>query len=223
MARRRITSQAPRLERGTIVRAALRVLDREGLSNLTLRRVAGELNVQAPAIYWYFKDKTELIDYMAEAILEEKFADAGPRSSDQPWQEWLIENMKILREAMWSYKDGARIIAGAHLMPAKMLAKLFDISLQSLTSAGMSLATADMIIGVAVHFVFGRVIEEQSSPSPEAVKSFIESSSMEETFADYPTFVCSARENYSRSKISDEFEESLRIIIDGAMKYYDLS
>jgi len=218
MARRRITSKAPKLERKAIIRAALRVLDKEGFSNLTLRRVATELNVQAPAIYWYFKDKTELVDYMAETILEEKFVHATPRTSDQQWQEWLVESMKLLREAMWSYKDGARIIAGAHLMPAKMLAKLFDMSLQSLTSAGMSLATANIIMNTTIHFVFGRVIEEQSSPSPEMIKNF----RLEESFAEYPTFVRNARENYLSAEFGDEFEESLRIIIDGATHRYSL-
>lgn len=218
MARRRITSQAPRLERDAIVRAALTVLNREGLSNLTLRRVASELNVQAPAIYWYFKDKTQLIDYMAEAILAERFGDAEPRKPDEPWQEWLIKSMQEMREAMWSYKDGARVVAGAHLLPAKMLAKLFDLSLQSLTSAGISLSVADILIGVVVHFVFGRVIEEQSGPTPEMVQSF----RLEEMFSEYPLFVRSARENYPHTEFSDEFEESLRIIIDGAIKRYNL-
>jgi len=218
MARRRITSQAPRLERDVIVRAALVVLDREGLPNLTLRRVATELNVQAPAIYWYFKYKTELIDHMAEAILTEKFADVQPRPLDQPWQEWLIESMKELREAMWSHRDGARIVAGAHLLPARMLAKLFDVSLQSLTSSGISLSVADVIVGTTVHFVFGRVIEEQSGPTPEMVRSF----RLEEKFAEYPTFIRNARENYPNPQFGDEFEESLRIIIDGAIKRYDL-
>jgi TetR/AcrR family tetracycline transcriptional repressor len=219
MARRRVTQSAPKLQRETIVQAALVVLDREGLSNLTLRRVATELDVQAPAIYWYFKDKTELIDHMAEAILAENFADARPRDPDTPWEEWLIESMKELRTAMWSHKDGARIVAGAHLLPAKMLAKLFDISLQSLTSAGIPLGIADILIGTVVHFVFGRVIEEQAGPTPEMVQNF----RLEEMFEEYPLFIKSARENYPHPEFGDEFEESLRIIIDGAIQRYHLN
>jgi AcrR family transcriptional regulator len=53
------------LDRATVVRAALRLLDEVGLHGLSLRKVASELGVQAPALYWHFKNKQELLDEMA--------------------------------------------------------------------------------------------------------------------------------------------------------------
>jgi AcrR family transcriptional regulator len=36
-----------------------------GLDGLTLRAIARELDVQAPALSWHFKDKQALLDEMA--------------------------------------------------------------------------------------------------------------------------------------------------------------
>ncbi len=54
-----------------IVRAGLALLNEIGLEQLTLRRLAVELSIQAPTLYWHFKSKEELIDAMATLILAE--------------------------------------------------------------------------------------------------------------------------------------------------------
>ncbi|HUB93825.1 MAG TPA: TetR family transcriptional regulator, partial [Verrucomicrobiae bacterium] len=58
-----------------IIATALRLLDEEGIDSLSLRKLGSLLNMQAPALYWHFKNKTLLVDYMAEAILKEAFSD----------------------------------------------------------------------------------------------------------------------------------------------------
>ena len=56
------------LDRAQVVTAAIELLDEVGLDGLTLRRLAQELGVQAPALYWHFKDKQELLDQMMVTI-----------------------------------------------------------------------------------------------------------------------------------------------------------
>ena len=213
MARRFVSSETPALQQAAIIEAALRVLDSEGLVNVTLRRVASELNVQAPALYWHIKDKTTLIDYMAEAILQTQFKDLAPRTENESWQTWLIATMNKLRTAMLTYKDGGRVVTGAHLFPAVTLLNLFEISLESLISAGLDLPKAHSIVATTIHFVFGRVIEEQSGPSPEQLQHV----RLDELFAAYPLFL-RAQEQDDRLSYSEEFENSLRLIINGASK-----
>jgi AcrR family transcriptional regulator len=55
------TSRRP-LSRELIADAALRLIDREGLSALTMRRVGDELGVEAMAIYHHIPDKAALIE-----------------------------------------------------------------------------------------------------------------------------------------------------------------
>jgi AcrR family transcriptional regulator len=59
------------LDRETVVRTGLDVLNDVGLDALTLRKIASELNVQPPALYWHFKSKRDLIDEMATTVLRD--------------------------------------------------------------------------------------------------------------------------------------------------------
>lgn len=45
-----------------LIDATLRVLDRDGVDAVTLRAVAAELGVSAPAVYWHFEDKEALMN-----------------------------------------------------------------------------------------------------------------------------------------------------------------
>jgi TetR/AcrR family tetracycline transcriptional repressor len=155
-----------------IVEVALGLLSEDGITNLSLRDVAKRLDMQAPAIYWHFKSKEDLVDNMAEAILQKGFKDLKPRQDGEIWQDWLINHMKQLRQAMLAYADGAKIVAGAHLYPAMTLAKSFDTALLSLRSQGVQLTTARHLVTTATYYTFGFVIEEQASPSPEELTNF---------------------------------------------------
>ena len=57
------------LSRSRIVRAALRVVDDEGLGALTMRRLAAELDVAPMALYHHFPNKEALYDGIVEAVM----------------------------------------------------------------------------------------------------------------------------------------------------------
>src|SRR5262249_47588309 len=109
-----------------------------------------------------------------------------------------------------SHRDGARVVAGAHLYPAITLVHLFEVSMQSLMSAGIEMQHANLIITTTVHFVFGNVIEEQSSPSLEA----IEQMDFQALNEHYPLFTKSLELTLEAAKRGyDEFEDALRLIV----------
>ena len=98
-----------RLERQMVVCAALQLLNEVGLEGLTTRRLAEALGVQGPALYWHFKNKQELIDEMAMALLQNAY---GPLLPWQDWASWLTEGARRLRRALLAHRDGARLLAG---------------------------------------------------------------------------------------------------------------
>jgi TetR/AcrR family transcriptional regulator, tetracycline repressor protein len=154
-----------------IVAAALELLHTKTLDELSLRDIAKAVHMQAPALYWHFKNKATLIDFMAEAMLQREFSEMHVRAEGEPWDEWLLKQMKLLRKAMLAYPDGGRVVAGAHPYPAVTLGKIFEYLLESLHSAGMPLGMAGVAVSTVVRYAFGYVIEEQSSPSAEELKS----------------------------------------------------
>jgi AcrR family transcriptional regulator len=67
-----------RLSRERVLGAALALVDREGLSALSMRRVGTELDVEAMALYRYAHSKDELLDGLVEALFIELHEIAGP-------------------------------------------------------------------------------------------------------------------------------------------------
>ena len=53
-----------------VVGAAVDLLAEVGLEALTLRRLATELGVSAPTLYWHVRNKRKLLDHIAEALVE---------------------------------------------------------------------------------------------------------------------------------------------------------
>lgn len=197
-----------------IVAAALELLKRDGLNNLSLRKLAAELHMQAPALYWHFKNKEVLVDYMAEAILEKEFKDIEPRREEESWQDWLVKHMTRLRKAMLAYPDGARVVAGAHLYPAITLARSMECGLISLSSAGIDLQTARRIITAATTYTFGYVIEEQAAPTAEQMAEF----DVEAFLEPYPHMAASMQnEDWTQQSQDEEYLSGLRYIIRGSV------
>ena len=84
------------VNRQQIVAAALDLLDENGLAGLTLRQLASRLGIRAPTLYWHVRDKRELLDLVAAAILDEALAAWREPQPGQPWPDWLAAVIRSL-------------------------------------------------------------------------------------------------------------------------------
>ncbi|MFF7990886.1 TetR/AcrR family transcriptional regulator [Kitasatospora xanthocidica] len=107
------TEKRGRLSRPMVLDAAVALVDREGLTALTMRRLATELGVESMALYRYTPGKEALLDGLTEAYFTEvndrlRTSAAndprGPerrrperRSSDRRRPEWRLELRRIAR------------------------------------------------------------------------------------------------------------------------------
>jgi TetR/AcrR family transcriptional regulator, tetracycline repressor protein len=165
--------KSPHIEPEAVVRAGLEILDEEGLDNITLRKIASRLGVQAPALYWHFRDKSDIIDDMAQAILKEGgIEDLVAPSDNSAWAEWLTRTAHTLHKAMLSYREGGRIVAGASFRSKAML-NLKVTSTRVLHDAGFDLLHASLASETVIDYVWGYVIEEQAAPAPTELGSVL--------------------------------------------------
>lgn len=150
-----------RLDRIRVARAALGLLNEVGLEGLTLRAIAKELDVKAPALYWHFKDKQALLDEMATEMLRRMAADllAGEPAAD--WRESLAAAMRGLREHLLRYRDGAKVYSGTHFTDISYAGPM-EAHLRILTGAGFTPGAAARAWFTAYSYTIGYVIEEQS-------------------------------------------------------------
>ena len=74
-----------KLSRERVLAAALELVDREGLSALSMRRVGAELGVEAMALYRYAPSKDALLAGLVEALFIEREVDlAAPATAPAP-------------------------------------------------------------------------------------------------------------------------------------------
>jgi AcrR family transcriptional regulator len=154
------------LDRAIIVGQAFAILNEMGLEGLTLRRLATRLGVQAPAIYWHFKNKQDLLDEMATQVFSEALKEAPVYDATQTWAEWSLSYCIGLRGTLLRYREGAKMFSGTYLTDSTLYAPM-DANLRKLTTAGFSLHQAVVGMGVLYSYVVGFVIEEQAvQPTP---------------------------------------------------------
>jgi TetR/AcrR family tetracycline transcriptional repressor len=146
------------LDRQTVVRTGLRVLDDVGLDALTLRKIASELGVQPPALYWHFKSKQDLIDEMATTLLRDNLITIEP---DMAWGDFAAHYGHGLREMLLRYRDGAKMFAGTYLTDTSVYQQQ-EAALRLLTAAGFSLSDAAEALHTIYAYTVGFVIEEQA-------------------------------------------------------------
>ncbi|MFJ5534535.1 TetR/AcrR family transcriptional regulator [Streptomyces sp. NPDC093261] len=75
------------LDRDRITAAAVRLLDAEGLTRFSMRRLAAELNVTAMSVYWYVDTKDDLLELALDAVFGEMRLPAA--GSDRDWRDQL--------------------------------------------------------------------------------------------------------------------------------------
>jgi len=154
------------LDRAAILSHAFAILNEMGLEGLTLRRLAARLGVQAPAIYWHFKNKQALLDEMATQVFREALNEAPVFDAEQTWTDWAKSYCVGLRRILLRYREGAKMFSGTYLTDATLYAPM-DASLRKLTSAGFTLHQSVVGMGVLYSYVVGFVIEEQAvQPAP---------------------------------------------------------
>lgn len=151
------------LERETVARAALVLLNEVGLDGLTVRRLAEQLGVQNPALYWHFKNKQDVLDEMAKTMLADAFAGLEPPATHELWAEWLAEVAERFHLTLLTHRDGARIIAAADLTKSAVL-EIQELALSVLTAAGFELRAALMGMVAMFDYTLGAAFEEQSEP-----------------------------------------------------------
>jgi AcrR family transcriptional regulator len=145
------------LHKRDVVEAATAILDNYGIADLTMRRLARELNVSPGALYWHFANKQQLLGAIADRIL--KSVDDGPGG----WRDRVVSICGRLRDALLSHTDGAELVsasfaAGQSEAMAQILARLGAAAAE----AGVEAAHADLAARTVIYYVLGFTADEQS-------------------------------------------------------------
>ena len=161
------------LTRERLVEAALALVNEEGLEGLSMRALADRLDVKAASLYWHVRDRRELLDLLADSILDGVRA---PRSGTG-WRKNVLAGGSGVAKAVAAQKDAGRILLEAP--EALRRSDVFHGVVDQLRSAGLSPTEAtDVGLMVMTHAIAGQVPADEpiaasagSSPASIAIDS----------------------------------------------------
>jgi TetR/AcrR family tetracycline transcriptional repressor len=159
------------LSRDRVLRAALDLVDREGVNALTMRRLGRELGVEAMSLYGYVSNKEDLIEGVVEQVFRQMpLIRPGPGR----WQDRLRRHASAYRKVLLDHPNAVRLVAGRPLT-AEGTAAFVESALAEMRSIGLDLETADRVLAVIAAFTLGHVAEKvggQSRGGPDAHRPY---------------------------------------------------
>jgi AcrR family transcriptional regulator len=154
-----------------IVRAAIDILNREGLEKLSMRTLAADLGVKAPALYWHIKNKQDLIDQIAEKISAEMLVSCGLGDA----KKYLVALAHVYRQKLLEIRDGVAVFLISHpSTPARC--EIIKNSMISLLHIGVKEKYCFIAAGMFNNYVLSFVADELVyKAAPEGMPAFINS------------------------------------------------
>jgi AcrR family transcriptional regulator len=96
------------LTRERIVSTALKIVDRDGLAALSMRRLGAELDVDPMAVYYHVPNKDALLDAIVEAVMAE--IDLSSDDGSLPAEQRIVSAASAYRDAMLAHVNALPII-----------------------------------------------------------------------------------------------------------------
>lgn len=153
------------LDRETIVRTALDLLEEVGIDGLSTRRLAAELGIKSASLYWHFKDKNELLNEMSGMMFEECLPAPVPGNGapDFDWAEWLADGCRAIRNAALSRRDGAQVMARRRPRSTGTRVQ-FEDNVKTAVRAGFTDQEARLTMQALRRYAIGAALQEQATP-----------------------------------------------------------
>jgi TetR/AcrR family tetracycline transcriptional repressor len=154
------------LSRARLVAEALGLVQEEGLEALSMRGLADRLHVKAASLYWHVRDRRELLELLAESIL-----DGVPGPKGKGWREAVRSIAAGLQAVVVSRQDAGRILL--EVPEAIQKSDTFGRLNGQLEGAGLRPGEAEEVaLMVMVHVISHRAgVDEPAMPEPGTTAS----------------------------------------------------
>jgi TetR/AcrR family tetracycline transcriptional repressor len=129
------TKQREKLSRDRVIGAALRVMDKDGLEAVSMRRVAREVGVEAMSLYNHVQGKDDLLEGIRQRVFSEfVFPDLDP---DDPYENGR-RVAQSWRDLLKAHPNMLELLAEEHEPPSSLEAfQAMEVGLAVLSSMGV--------------------------------------------------------------------------------------
>jgi AcrR family transcriptional regulator len=210
---RRERPAKPALTREGIVAAALRIMAKDGLSKVTMRRVAATLDTGAASLYVYVRNTEDLHAQILDVLL-----DSVPRPTDGDWRERLTDLLSSYVRVLLDHHEIARMTMTTHPSGPNYLA-LVNTMLGLLSEGGVPDRESAWAVDLLLAFATATAVEHGTpEPSGTATADFaglaVESAVVNDDL--YPHIARLGAELLSGAG-EERFRWGLDVLINGAL------
>jgi len=149
-----------RLNRDKVVEAAIALADTAGIESLSMRKLGGELGVEAMSLYNHVSNKGDLTDGMIDGV----FAEIDLPTGGTDWQT-AMRRRAISVRAVLARHPWATGLMESRTTPGPATLRHHDAVLGILREAGFSIVLAAHASSVLDSYIYGFVLQERNLPS----------------------------------------------------------
>jgi len=160
---RRERPAKPALSRQAVVKAALDILQKEGLKRVTMRRIAAALDTGPASLYVYVSETQDLHAQILDALLAELPA---PRPGRR-WRTDLIRVAQAFFSVLMRYPEIARMTMSTQATGPNTM-RLLDTVIGLLLAGGADARTAAWGVDLLLTYVMATAVEHAGRPSSDA-------------------------------------------------------
>jgi len=210
--------QRPHLSREEVVRAALAIVDREGLEGFSMRKLGAELGVDPMAVYYYFPNKAAVLDGIVDALHAEVQPELDPHA---PWDDRLRTLARAQAAVLRAHPHALPAIA-THPPFTETSIRQVEAAASILHAAGLSPWDAVAAVESLSSYLIGAALAEVGlQPGGVADPTMAE---VQERIAQLPPdefpILTAALRDWEPSIRDGGFDESLEIFIAGLKARY---
>lgn len=145
--------QAAGLDRDKIVAATVRLLDSEGLTKFSMRRLAAELGVTAMSVYWYVDTKDDLLELALDQVHGDMaLPDVADETAD--WREQLRHIAVEYRTMLVSHPWLPQLIGRFFNIGPRSMA-VSNATLRVIVRSGLPVEERTGALSALFQFVYG--------------------------------------------------------------------
>ena len=154
---KRLIKLEPKLSQEIIIQTAFAILaETQELSKLSMRNLAIRANVKAPALYWYFKNKQELLQKMAESMEDQLVIPTIQLS----WEQQIFQFMENYYDLYTAFPCSAELEINTIPAYSSRLEHL-EMMIQILIQAGFSITQSQQAVSSLHNLLIGQLMDHQ--------------------------------------------------------------
>jgi AcrR family transcriptional regulator len=230
-------ARKPRYTREQIADAALRIADQEGFEAVTMKRIAAELGAGTMTLYYYVRNKTDVVALMHDAILADELVSDDDLRGD--WRTAISAIARRSRQVLMAHPWSLASLTEAQFGPNAM--RHFEQSLAAVAGAGLAAAQRfeliatvdDYVSGNAMHAVEALTRARMAEADPAMVAAAVSDGIALLQSGDFPQLSAIYAESaetgeapgppMTEAALTSQFERGLQALLDGLAARMNIS